>query len=568
MKKVCQYLCIIILVSVSNIQGQIYHTGTPVSFDYNLFPNNSLKSSFNIGQYILPLVDNAAERRKTDSINYQSLIKLDFYGKTIDADIDLINDNEPIELENGRLYLYHIYAPGAHGLQLYFDLFDIPKGSSLYVYNEEKDMVLGSFNHKNVNINKDFGTQLIKGNSIIIEYFEPKEALQTGELHINNIVYAFNPVFLKSDWHNPYNSCFEDLACFNNVEWEKTGASVALILAVAQGTTYTYFCSGTLLNNALNNGTPYLLSAAHCADTNYQVFINNNDSSIVDISRWIFLFNYQKKNCSDNQATILNNSVYGAELLSIDPNLFPGDSTNSYISDHLLLKLNASIEDLAQYNVTYAGWDIDDNAALNSPSVVSIHHPEGHAKSYSLGGNVFSGGMDGLNENHWQTYWNIGPTSSGSSGSGLFDHNHKLIGHLHGGSSSCNNVYGPDYYNKFSISYSLGQLQTWLDPLHSNITSLGSLEQELENKNQLENFKITHDASFDHFNIFILEPVSSTSLVFLKVFNAIGQVVYSSRFSGTNILSFELPNISTGLYIFQLDYNFKSEYRKKMLIKK
>ncbi|HNU83421.1 MAG TPA: T9SS C-terminal target domain-containing protein, partial [Thermoanaerobaculia bacterium] len=60
-------------------------------------------------------------------------------------------------------------------------------------------------------------------------------------------------------------------------------------------------------------------------------------------------------------------------------------------------------------------------------------------------------------------------TEPGSSGSPLFDPNHRIVGQLHGGSAACGNNLS-DYYGRFSVSWTGGgsntsRLSNWLDPL-------------------------------------------------------------------------------------------------------
>ncbi|MEY3199291.1 MAG: hypothetical protein RJA13_1249, partial [Bacteroidota bacterium] len=64
-------------------------------------------------------------------------------------------------------------------------------------------------------------------------------------------------------------------------------------------------------------------------------------------------------------------------------------------------------------------------------------------------------------------------TEGGSSGSPLFDQNHRIIGQLWGGGASCSNLSSPDYYGRVSSSWepngsdNTNQLKNWLDPSNS-----------------------------------------------------------------------------------------------------
>ena len=71
--------------------------------------------------------------------------------------------------------------------------------------------------------------------------------------------------------------------------------------------------------------------------------------------------------------------------------------------------------------------------------------------------------------------WEEGVTEPGSSGSPLFDQNHRVIGQLYGGLAACsgtsdNGQY--DYYGRFGVSWdgssASNRLRDWLDPSGSN----------------------------------------------------------------------------------------------------
>ena len=80
-------------------------------------------------------------------------------------------------------------------------------------------------------------------------------------------------------------------------------------------------------------------------------------------------------------------------------------------------------------------------------------------------------------EHHWAVLkWDVGTTEDGSSGSPLFNQQHRVVGQLHGGDASCFND-TVDYYGKFSYSWdnesdSSRQLQYWLDHNNSGVAVL------------------------------------------------------------------------------------------------
>jgi hypothetical protein len=125
--------------------------------------------------------------------------------------------------------------------------------------------------------------------------------------------------------------------------------------------------------------------------------------------------------------------------------------------------------------VFYAGWN-----AINAPSQNStgIHHPAGDVKKISHDFDpCVSSGYYASGNDHWKIVdWDSGTTEGGSSGSPLFDQNHRIIGQLHGGNAACGNDL-EDYYGKFAYSWnttadSSRQLKYWLDPLNTGVLTL------------------------------------------------------------------------------------------------
>ena len=213
------------------------------------------------------------------------------------------------------------------------------------------------------------------------------------------------------------------MSCSEALEWQDEIRSVAMILTSGG----SRICTGSLVNNASQDLTPYFLTANHC--------LGGNNS-------WIFMFNYESPTCS-NQNGPTNMTLSGSSLLA-----------NSSSSDVALLLLNESPPE--NYNVHFAGWDVSGNI----PSIpVGIHHPSGDIKKISFDyDNASNSG------NYWDVdSWDDGTTEPGSSGSPLFDgQTHRIIGQLYGGVASCTN-FGYDTYGKTSVSWNLG-LSEYLDP--------------------------------------------------------------------------------------------------------
>ncbi|MDR0829521.1 MAG: T9SS type A sorting domain-containing protein [Prevotellaceae bacterium] len=174
-------------------------------------------------------------------------------------------------------------------------------------------------------------------------------------------------------------------------------------------------------------------------------------------------------------------------------------------SDFLLLKLNATPALLTSYNATFAGWETNNANALNSNFTVGIHHHNGDIKKISrdndpplsINAPTINGINTGAALSHWQVSWNKGITAGGSSGSPLFNSDHKIIGQLHAGDSYCEFQNDPDYYGKFSVSYSLGFFSKWLDPYHSGTTSIGAYNPSGKNEHCYNKVKDGNETGID-----------------------------------------------------------------------
>ena len=199
-------------------------------------------------------------------------------------------------------------------------------------------------------------------------------------------------------------------------------------------------CTGAMINDAESSGAPHFLTANHCGVS------SSNAASVV--AYW----NYQSSSCvpgsTSGDGPLTQISSGATHLVS-----------NSQ-SDVTLIRLN----DLPnpEYGVTYAGWDRSGNAATIA---VAIHHPSCDEKriSFMYDTTAISGFFRSGDTHVRVADWDKGTTEPGSSGSPLFDQNHRIIGQLHGGSAACGNNL-EDYYGRFFKSWTAGLAQ-YLDPV-------------------------------------------------------------------------------------------------------
>jgi PKD repeat protein len=451
------------------LNAQIEHGGTPASFDFK-----HLNSDVDHIRVHPPDMNQIM----LEDANNESKGGLYMVSRILPIEINMENSGTWTDLPDGRkIWRLKITSEGAKALSIHYNNIYLPIGSELYLYNENHKQVAGSFNHLN---NEAFSigtsTRIIQGETTWIEYVEAAGVNETPVIEIRAISYFYRSVdqivgFYADEKNTDYGAsgdCEVDVECPEGDNWMQQIRSVALIYVIdgfGGG-----FCSGTLVNNTANDGTPYFLSADHCG----------GDASPSDMNQWLFYFNYQAPSCNYTGAEPGSDVITGCEKRAKGP-IDDG-------SDFLLLELNCSEADLQNINAYYCGWNRSTSA---SPNGVSIHHPAGDIKKIatytsSLVTDTYTGSLANA---HWKVVWvetttNHGVTEQGSSGSAIFDNNKLLVGTLTGGGASCFNLTSPDYYGKFDVHWETAangtgdgfKLEPWLDPNNTGAQTLQGRE--------------------------------------------------------------------------------------------
>lgn len=438
-----------LIISLSFIcfssKAQISSGGAP------LFKTGKVKSE--LPTIYLPRFEVSSMRKAYEQVQGKSLLKHAKYAHKYNVSYNSLNSGNWQILEDGRrVWRISISSPGAYSLGLIFSNFKIPSGSQLFAYNNQTNRVLGAYNEKNNKESGKFSIEPLQGDEIIVEYIEPLHPDFIADLEIGSVLHDYKNIFnqLKGEESRlkSSGSCNVNINCVEGDEWQVEKQSVCHIL-------YNGFvASGALINNTSYDGRPFLLTAHHAID-------KQEDAAVA-----IFYFNYEAVDCGSSVGS-KSQSISGSNLLA---------TTNRL--DFTLLEL--SVMPPASYSPYYIGWDRSGRVPANT---TCIHHPNGDVKKISV--DLDSPITDSYSDNkftfdidtHWRiAEWDIGTTEGGSSGSPLFDENHRLIGDLTGGEASCSSSIN-DYFAKFSESwdnYSNAdqQLKTWLDPLNSGVVTL------------------------------------------------------------------------------------------------
>jgi lysyl endopeptidase len=379
-----------------------------------------------------------------DEVNNAQKIGPYRFGQNMEVSVNAQSEGLWEELKDGsRVWRMGFRCEGAYSVNFIFNDFYLPFGSRFHIYNENGETIYGPFSYNDNRADNGFATFPIPGELVFIELYEPVMAAGQSRIQLQTVTHGYRDIFkLAESRGGGSGSCNINVNCPEGDDWQDHKRSVAIMVSGGSG-----FCTGAMVNNTAQDGTPYFLSANHCMGGG-----TNN---------WVFKFDYERPGCANSggPAVTGGNFTQGATIRASNAG-----------SDFALLQLNSAPP--AGHSVYYAGWDRSGNAPSSS---VCIHHPSGDRKKITFDNNAatqgtFSGAAC------WRiATWEAGTTEPGSSGSPLFDQNKRIIGQLYGGSANCtNNV--DDYYGRFNVSWdgnsASTRLKDWLDPTNSGVTTL------------------------------------------------------------------------------------------------
>ncbi len=423
------------LVTIPSVLAQINHGGVP-SF---LINNESINST----KIVLPAIDRealAAEDAVTDKIKDMP------WRFGVENEVNICPDTHGYWTVEGDENVWRVAIAGedATCMSVRFSEFNLAKGSYLFVWSPITNQFIGRFDHRNVKEWEGLATGVISGPEIIVELHQPISRGISAPIKIDQVVYGYRSLLNYAEdvaamYRGPFGnsgSCNININCPEGAPWQTESRSVAIIVEGGWGA-----CTGALINNTANDGTPYFLTANHC--------LGNPGS-------WVFYFNHESATCSGSTGPT-NQSVSGATTL-----------VSNGSSDFALLELSSTPP--ASFNVQYAGFDA---SGTQPSSATGIHHPNGDVKKICFeedspyATNAAGAAVWMIDD------WEDGVTEPGSSGSPLFDNNHRIIGQLYGGAAACNGSVNNglyDYYGRLDVSWGNGASQ-YLDPSGGNTTT-------------------------------------------------------------------------------------------------
>lgn len=448
MKNLIQTILFFFTIISSTVSfSQVTDLGTPLSWNGKM---PDLKKNIK-----MPFVD-VQEQLNIDAQNKANGIKMLRFGFEHSTDISVFSEGEVFYTPNGKkVTRLGINCPNALSINLIFEKFQLSPNTTLYFYNADHSEYIGAYTAKNNNASRMLGTEIIHGAQSIVEVVEPKNEIGISILNIGVVVHGYlnvDDVVAKS--LNSSGDCEYDVNCPIGAGWELQRNAVAMMMNGGG------FCTGSLVNNTSGAIIPYFLTANHCGTSP---------------GAWVFRFRWESPAGQADCATTAP-SVNGPTTMNVNGAVL---RANSAASDFCLVELNTPPD--PTWTIFYNGWDNSENPVS---SAVGIHHPAGDIKKISFENDpLLSAGWGGTpTGSHWRVdFWDKGVTEGGSSGSPLFDQNHRTIGQLHGGNSGCGGADLSDEYGKFSRSW-LGegtnatQLKHWLDPNNTGATVIDGVD--------------------------------------------------------------------------------------------
>jgi lysyl endopeptidase len=386
----------------------------------------------------------------------------------------LANSGKWTALVNGdRLWRVNFISPKALSMNLIFDEYYLPAGAKVFIYNHDHSEILNVFTYQHNSPEEILGTWMVSGERIWIEYFEPKKVTGQGRLNIGNIIHGYRTMAMNNSSQGIEKALNDSGACNVDVNCDISGTSVladnikndvkksvAMIVVGGNGS-----CTGALVNNTNNDGTPYFLTANHCLGGS--------------VAGWAFRFNWASEASVADCATFAP-SVDNAFIQTASGGILRASNSES---DMALIEITDTAFFATNPDVVWAGWNRSTTA---TPSLnVGVHHPDGDIQKLCVDFQGATRVTTGFNGNPtaqmWQIAdWDLGVTEPGSSGSPLFNQEGLIIGKLSGGSAACsgtNDNGGFDIYGRFGVSWDFSatnsqQLKFWLDPAGTNPTTL------------------------------------------------------------------------------------------------
>jgi hypothetical protein len=344
--------------------------------------------------------------------------------------------------DGGLVWSAAVHSSSAKGLRVHFTEFSLPEGFELWLYSMDGG-VRGPYTARGPNGSGDFWSHTVAGPDAVIQLrgYGSEAVTKDASFVIADVGHVGRGAGLKA--FCSFNAdCIENGECFNVSSVADAKEGVAHMQYIKRP--YIYFCSGGLLNDTSESGTPYFLTANHCIS-------RDREAGTLEA---FFLFTIPcGSTACPGYNEITADSTLGATVLA----------TNK-TSDFTLLRLSQN----PPAGTTFLGWTNVDQVGSGA-DLFRISHPGGAPQAYSK----HTEWVPPVVCSSWPrgpwiyTQDQIGATEGGSSGSPVVNADGQVVGQLSGGcgfnvNDNCDSVNNSTVDGALAAYFD--QVAPWLAP--------------------------------------------------------------------------------------------------------
>lgn len=266
------FLLVTGIVLPGSAYAQISEGGTPTSFKYQ----NTLKSDLPTVQ--IPINFSVEDLKTVDrwQVSQGAPLKV---GVLLPTDLTIDNAGSWNTLPDGkRVWRLQVQAKDAIALMLSFRDFYIPENGKLFIYSSDKTHLIGAFTHHTNPPTKEYATEFLAGDKIILEYEAGISENEHPRIAIDAVGYGYNHLHVSRTMADTgpgtSGSCMVNINCEEGEAWqtEKNGVC-QMTLPIGN---YIYICSGALVNNTAED---LKLSAS---------YTDNKESAVATTSIYVY----------------------------------------------------------------------------------------------------------------------------------------------------------------------------------------------------------------------------------------------------------------------------------------
>jgi V8-like Glu-specific endopeptidase len=397
----------------------------------------------------------ASERRKLVGISKPVGLTVDLSGFASKRKIDGLRRTS----DGGFAWTTPVHSEGAMALRVAFSGLDLPVGAELYVYNAAGE-AYGPYTGRGI-ARGELVSNTVTGDTAFVQLrmLGTPTAADMAKLrftiaevgHIGpefELARRLNNAMAGEKAFCDYNaSCVINGECASWTHLSNTRAAIAHMLFRSGGG--YYICSGGLLNNSNNDGTPLFLTANHCIG-------RSREAESLET-----FFDFRATSCGDEGWC--NYSSYDELRANFPSSLGATLLASGTSGDFSLMQLSS-----APSGRHFMGWSTTPIATNFGADLFRLSHPQGSPQAWSthdVDGEFQCGTLP--RGSFIYSRDSAGATQGGSSGSPVLNASGLVVGQLYGACGSNLND-ECDAQNNLTVDGALAHyfpnVSAWLDP--------------------------------------------------------------------------------------------------------